>query len=273
MAPFGLRAANALETVEENVMAVEAPNVAGLIAFLPTYRHFAVGAVAVGLQSSRDGFYTLFAPDGSLLDGAPTERLALLLDETAANGVAVAVMLLRAGRDGELEDEAAVEAAVRSATAFLGAWGHVWIHALDDVDAEEPFFHPVLAEPIRHAEVLGWIRSEDPDVLAVVGSLGDLAAGPAETAAPVPGSGRPALVFPHPRLDNYDNPGVFLDLDHNRARVDAGATFLAGGYFFWHAAWREQFPSSWHLGRDGTAALPGDLWLLEHFLALSAEGP
>ena len=262
--PFGLRAANALD---DDVTVAGTEIVDGLVSYLPTYRHFGVGAVAVGLQGGRGSTFTAYDEAGALGDDARA-RLTTLLDATAANGVAVAVMLFRAGRDAELLDETAVAAATANAATFLAAWDHVWIHALDDADAPEPFTHDVLADPGRHAELLGWIRAANPGILAVVGALGDLEARPGETAAPDPGSGRPALVFPHVRLDTADAPGVFNAFDEDRARADAAATFAAGGWFFWHSAWTDAVPPTWYVGGDGSGGLPGQLWLFEQFREL-----
>jgi len=264
MRPFGLRLAGALDD-NPDVAGLEILD--GLVAYLPTYRYFGVGAVAVGLQGGYGGTFTAYDAAGGLAPDAQA-RLTTLLDATAAQGVAVAVMLFRAGRDGELADEVAVHAAAAAAAVFVSAWDHVWIDALDDVDAAAPFTHDVLADPGRHAELLGWIRAAAPSVLAVVGTLGDLESGAGETAAPLAGSGRPALVFPHPRLDDYDARGVFSAFEEDRARLDAGATFAAGGYFFWHSAWSDDFPPNWYVGGEGSSTVPGLLWLLDDFRAL-----
>jgi hypothetical protein len=264
MRPFGLRVAGALDD-DPDVAGLEI--LEGLVAYLPTYRHFGVGAVAVGLQGGYGGTFTAYDAAGALTPEAQ-ERLTTLLDATAAQGVAVAVMLFRAGRDGELADEAAVQAAAAGAAAFVSAWDHVWVDALDDVDADVPFTHDVLANPARHAEVLGWIRAAAPGLLAVAGTLGDLESGPGDTAAPLAGSGRPALVFPHPRLDDYDARGVYSAFEEDRARLDAGGTFAAGGYFFWHSAWSDHFPPNWYVGGDGSSTVPGLLWLFDDFRTL-----
>jgi hypothetical protein len=270
IAPFGLRAVNALQS---DAIANR------LIAQLGLLRAHGIQSVVVGLQGGRhteggNSAFNAFDARGGL---APdyAARLARLLDATAAAGIVPVINFFYRGRDQELTDDEAVRTAVRESLVFLRPWRHAWVQVINEPN-HRGFDRHILTSPEGQAELYRVAKEADPGRLVYVshepgahdGFLADTWGRVPGVTPPEPGN----VAIEYLRGDRYDAPGVFSRSDRDAAVRHASETVSRGGYWFWHAAWHQKADApGWPRfdpGGAGTQADPGVSFAWEAMRAL-----
>ena len=273
IAPFGLRAANALQSDAATDR---------LIAALPSMRERGVQSVVVGLQGGRhteggNSAFSGFDAEGALVPEL-RDRLARLLDASAGTHVVAVVNLFYQGRDQELRNDEAVRQAVRTTLEFMAPWRHAWIHMINE-PGHAGFDRRILTSPQGHATLHQLAKEIDPGRIVYVSQASGANDGfLADTWNRLPAVTPPTagnVSIEYERGDSYDTPGVFTSRFREAAMRDAGEAARAGGYWFWHAAWHQKADAGdwprFDPGGGGTATDPGTAFIWNTMRALGAQ--
>ncbi len=281
IAPFGLRAANALQSGEITDR---------LIGALEDIRSHGMQSIAVTIQGGRyteggNSAFNGFQADGAL-DPDVAGRLERLLDAMAEQYMVPVVMLFYRGRDQELEDANAVRAAVENSIEFLAPWPHAWVHLINEPN-HPGFDHEILTTPEGQAELYDIAKAADPNrIVNVSHEPGANDGFYVETWGRLPEVTPPAngdVMIEYTRGESYDDPGVYdegdrpyEEVDDYRAKAieDAEAAYRRGGYWFWHAAWHQKADEpGWprfDKGGAGTASDPGAAFIWDRMREMAA---
>lgn len=235
---FGLRAANALQSDEI---------AADLIAHLDDMRAHGIQSFSLTIQGGRhtaggNSAFNGYEADGDLKPEY-RDRLARILDAAAERRMVPVVVFFYRGRDEELEDAGAVRAAVRNTMQFLRPWRNLWVNI-----ANEPYHggydHALLTQADGYRELYRLAKSADPT--RIVYASHDAGANDGFVSdtwgrnGDAPPAGGDVSIEYRPGLDAMDRPGVFSAEERQMTREDIEATYRAGGYFFFHAAWHQR---------------------------------
>ena len=268
VAPFGLRAANAL---------ISTAKVTELIDNLDLFRSAGIQSINVSLQGAGTGNIQGFESNGALKDFHRNEMVRLLT-ATEKRKMVLVVTYFYFGTDQDLDDEQAVLYAIDEATVFLKPWRHIWVYAANE-HGHGNYDHDILVTVGRRQEIVDRIKALDSSRLVSVGglpgtadSIGDINANTRATAASGDdGSGRPDVVVENTRTET--SKGVYSGAEKNTNRDRATDSRSNSGYWFWHSGWvQDAVPTAADVhfirGGQGTEGDEGDGWLYDHMTKL-----
>lgn len=148
-------------------------NTNDLIAALPQWQAYGLRALTVGLQGGGPCFTTdnktidnnPYGADGLKIDPAYLGRLDRLIRAADAIGMVIIVSFLYPGQLPRLQDDKAVENAVRSAARFLRdqAYGNVLIEVCNEMDIDKA--HPIVHQPAGMVGLINLARQESGGLL------------------------------------------------------------------------------------------------------------
>lgn len=273
IAPFGLRAVNALQSDATADRLIDA---------LGALREHGMQSVVIGLQGGRhteggNSAFSAFDVHGAL-SAEHRARLARVLDATAARQMVAVVNLFYQGRDQELADDEAIRRALRATLAYIEPWRHAWVHVINE-PGHPGFDHPTLTSPDGQRTLYRLARELDSARVVFVshvdgandGFLADTWG--RHTGVTPPGRGDVSIEYA--RSDAYDAPGSFTPAQRDAAVRDATEAARHGGYWFWHAAWHQKADADgwprFDAGGAGTDTDPGVAFIWEAMRALASR--
>ncbi len=275
-----------------------------LLAAMPQYRAHGINTIGVNLQGGSPGFEidangkwysnNAFRPDGSLKPEY-MERLRAILERARELDMVVNVgyFYQRQCRKKSLtpnldrdhwDSPAGIYRAVRNATEWLRPYRHVFLDIANEFGHGGYQYPEVFSTAKRPADrvplakaLVDTVHTVDPDRLCGVSPMSDEGIIDIPTADICYTHGHPQahLAGNRPQVNNEQlnrgSNGVYTPELKQQITSEAMLERENGNYWFWHSAWIQYYPFNFTLTGNGTAASPGDAWMLEFIASVSNQ--